>query len=144
PEGVYINPIVDRSELVAKTSLTIVENLILGAIIVMLTVLLLLGNLRSALVITSMIPLALLFTISMMYIFGIDANLMSLGALDFVIIIDGAVIIVEFIVVRISVRSNDLEKTNASERRSMMDTISYDGASKMMKSAIFGQIIILI
>ncbi|HPX06699.1 MAG TPA: efflux RND transporter permease subunit, partial [Tenuifilaceae bacterium] len=81
PEGIYINPIVDRSELVAKTSFTVVENLILGAIIVMLTVILLLGNIRSALVITSMIPLALLFTISMMYIFGIDANLMSLGAL---------------------------------------------------------------
>ena len=144
PEGVYINPIVDRSELVAKTSLTIVENLILGAIIVMLTVLLLLGNIRSALVITSMIPLALLFTISMMYIFGIDANLMSLGALDFGIIIDGAVIIVEFIVLRISVRKSDLEKTNEAERKSMMDAISFDGASKMMKSALFGQIIILI
>lgn len=144
PEGVYINPIVDRSELVAKTSLTIVENLILGAIIVMLTVLLLLGNIRSALVITSMIPLALLFTISMMYIFGIDANLMSLGALDFGIIIDGAVIIVEFIVLRISVSKSDLEKTNETERRTLMDAIAFDGASKMMKSAIFGQVIILI
>ncbi len=68
PEGVYINPIVDRSELVAKTTFTVVENLILGAIIVMFTVIILLGNIRSALVITSMIPLALLFTISMMYI----------------------------------------------------------------------------
>lgn len=144
PEGVYINPIVDRSELVAKTSLTIVENLILGAIIVMLTVLLLLGNIRSALVITSMIPLALLFTISMMYIFGIDANLMSLGALDFGIIIDGAVIIVEFIVFRISVRKGEMEKTNETERRTLMDAIAFDGASKMMKSAIFGQVIILI
>lgn len=132
PEGVYINPIVDRSELVAKTSLTIVENLILGAIIVMLTVLLLLGNIRSALVITSMIPLALLFTISMMYIFGIDANLMSLGALDFGIIIDGAVIIVEFIVLRISVSKSDLEKTNETERRTLMDAIAFDGASKMI------------
>jgi cobalt-zinc-cadmium resistance protein CzcA len=144
PEGVYINPIVDRSELVAKTSLTIVENLILGAIIVMLTVLLLLGNIRSALVITSMIPLALFFTISMMYIFGIDANLMSLGALDFGIIIDGAVIIVEFIVLRISVSKSDLEKTNETRRRTLMDAIAFDGASKMMKSAIFGQVIILI
>ena len=144
PEGVYINPIVDRSELVAKTSLTIVENLILGAIIVMLTVLLLLGNIRSALVITSMIPLALLFTISMMYIFGIDANLMSLGALDFGIIIDGAVIIVEFIVLRISVSKSDLEKTNETRRRTLMDAIAFNGASKMMKSAIFGQVIILI
>ncbi len=144
PEGIYINPIIDRSELVAKTSLTIVENLILGAIIVMLTVLLLLGDIRSALVITSVIPLALLFTISMMYIFGIDANLMSLGALDFGIIIDGAVIIVEFIVLGISVRKSDLDNSIKSDRRIMMDSISLNGASKMMKSAIFGQIIILI
>lgn len=144
PEGIYINPIVDRSELVAKTTFTVVENLILGAIIVMLTVILLLGNLRSALVITSMIPLALLFTIAMMYIFGIDANLMSLGALDFGIIIDGAVIIVEFIALKISVKKNEIEATSAEERTSIMDAISFDGASKMMKSAIFGQIIILI
>jgi cobalt-zinc-cadmium resistance protein CzcA len=144
PEGIYINPIVDRSELVAKTTFTVVENLVLGALIVMLTVILLLGNLRSALVITSMIPLALLFTISMMYIFGIDANLMSLGALDFGIIIDGAVIIVEFIALKITVKKTDIEGTQKEERASMMDAISFDGASKMMKSAIFGQIIILI
>lgn len=144
PEGVFINPIVDRSELVAKTSFTVVENLILGALIVMLTVILLLGNIRSALVITSMIPLSLLFTISMMYIFGIDANLMSLGALDFGIIIDGAVIIVEFIALKISVKKNEIEGAAIGERASIMDTISFEGASKMMNSAIFGQIIILI
>lgn len=144
PEGVFINPIVDRSELVAKTSLTVVENLILGALIVMLTVLLLLGNIRSAMVITSVIPLALLFTISLMYVFGIDANLMSLGALDFGIIIDGAVIIVEFIFLRIAARKNDIENTSGEGRRGIMDAISLDGASKMMKSAIFGQVIILI
>jgi heavy metal efflux system protein len=144
PEGVYINPIVDRSELVSKTTLTVVENLLLGAIIVMLTVILLLGNLRSALVITSMIPLALLFTISMMYLFGIDANLMSLGALDFGIIIDGAVIIVEFIALKISVKKTEIDNTTGEERKSVMDAISFDGASRMMKSAIFGQIIILI
>ena len=144
PEGITINPIVDRSELVAKTSLTVVENLLLGAFIVMLTVLLLLGNIRSALVITSIIPLALLFTISMMYIFGIDANLMSLGALDFGIIIDGAVIIAEYIVLQISVRRDELEGKSGDERRGIMDSIAYAGAAKMMKSAIFGQVIILI
>lgn len=144
PEGVFINPIVDRSELVAKTTTTVVENLLLGALIVMLTVMLLLGNIRSALVITSMIPLALLFTISMMYIFGIDANLMSLGALDFGIIIDGAVIIVEFIALKITVQKNDIESAKGAERKSLMDAISFNGASKMMKSAIFGQVIILI
>ncbi len=144
PEGVYINPIVDRSELVAKTSFTVVENLILGALIVMLTVMLLLGNLRSALVITSIIPLALLFTISMMYIFNIDANLMSLGALDFGIIIDGAVIIVEFIALKITLKKSEIDRVTGEEKVSMMDAIAFDGASKMMKSAVFGQIIILI
>ncbi len=144
PEGIMINPIVDRSELVAKTSLTVVENLLLGALIVMLTVLLLMGNLRSALVITSMIPLALLFTISMMYIFGIDANLMSLGALDFGIIIDGAVIIVEFIALKISERKEQILQASGEEKFGIMDEISSFGSSKMMRSAIFGQIIILI
>ncbi len=144
PEGVYINPIVDRSELVAKTTFTVFENLILGAIIVMLIVVLLLGNLRSALVIASMIPLALLFTISMMYIFGIDANLMSLGALDFGIIIDGAVIIVEFIALKLSNSGEALKGMNKEKSREMLDSISMFGSSKMMKSALFGQVIILI
>ncbi len=144
PEGVFINPIVDRSELVAKTSFTVIENLILGAIIVMITVILILGNIRSALVITSVIPLALLFTISMMFIFGIDANLMSLGALDFGIIIDGAVIIVEFIVLKIVSNKTEIESKSGDERADIMDSLSLFGASKMMKSAIFGQIIILI
>ncbi len=144
PEGVFINPILERSELIAKTSFTVTENLILGAIIVMLTVMLLLGDLRSALVIASMIPLALLFTISMMYIFGIDANLMSLGALDFGIIIDGAVIIVEFIAIKMTVQKAEILNTQGEERQTIMDKISFKGASKMMKSAIFGQVIILI
>ncbi len=144
PEGVYINPIIDRSDLVAKTSTTVAENLILGALIVMLTVILLLGNLRSALVIASMIPLALLFTLGMMYIFSIDANLMSLGALDFGIIIDGAVIIVEFIAMKIALTRDDIMGIKGANRITLMDKISFEGASKMMQSAIFGQIIILI
>ncbi len=144
PEGISINPIVDRSELVAKTTFTVAENLILGAIIVMLTVLLLIGNMRSALVITSMIPLVLLFTISMMYIFGVDANLMSLGALDFGIIIDGAVIIVEYIALKIVLNKHKIDAIEGDERDALMDKLSLEGASKMMKSAIFGQIIILI
>lgn len=144
PEGVFINPVLERSELIGKTSFTVAENLILGAIIVMLTVILLLGNLRSALVIASMIPLALLFTISMMYIFGIDANLMSLGALDFGIIIDGAVIIVEYIAIKTTLNRKEIHGLAGKERISVMDRVSISGASKMMKSAIFGQIIILI
>ncbi|MBP7169332.1 MAG: efflux RND transporter permease subunit [Bacteroidales bacterium] len=144
PEGVYINPIVERSELISKTTNTILENLIFGCLIVFLVVLLILGNLRAALVISSLIPLALLFTISAMYVFGIDANLMSLGALDFGIIIDGAVIIVEFIVMKLTLRSNEITGIENTERKKIFDTISFQGASKMMNSAIFGQIIILI
>jgi heavy metal efflux system protein len=144
PEGIIINPILERSELIARTSTTVVENLVFGCLIVVFVVIVLLGNVRSALVIVSMIPLALLFTISMMYIFGIDANLMSLGALDFGIIIDGAVIIVEFIAVRITVQKSDFDSINGEERQALIDRITFKGASRMMNSAIFGQIIILI
>lgn len=144
PEGVFINPIVDRTDLIGKTSFTVVENLLLGCLIVFLVVILILGNLRSALVIASMIPLSLFFTLSVMYVFGIDANLMSLGALDFGIIIDGAVIIVEFIALKITVNKNELSKLNGVEKQGLFDKITFGGASKMMKSAIFGQVIILI
>ncbi len=139
PEGVFINPILERGELIAKTSFTVVENLALGALIVFLAVLLMLGNVRSSLVISSMIPLALFFTLSMMYIFGIDVNLMSMGALDFGIIIDGAVIIVEFIVLKMSG-----EDSGVLTNRVFRDKIAGDGTHKMMKSAIFGQVIIII
>lgn len=144
PEGIFINPIIERGELIGKTSFTVIENLVLGCLIVMLIVILLLGNLRSALVIASMIPLSLLFTISMMFIFGIDANLMSLGALDFGIIIDGAVIIVEYIALRVTLKKNELNSADSEGRQTLMDKITYNGASKMVNSAIFGQIIILI
>jgi len=144
PEGIFINPILERSELISKTTFTVVENLILGAIIVLFIVILLLGDFRSALVIASMIPLALLFTIGMMYIFGIDANLMSLGALDFGIIIDGAVIIVEYIAIKMALQKEEILLSQSGERQALMDKISIAGASRMMKSAIFGQVIILI
>ena len=144
PEGVFINPIVERSELIGKTTFTITENLLLGCLIVIFIVILILGNLRSALVIASLIPLALLFTISLMYLFGIDANLMSLGALDFGIIIDGAVIIVEFIALRITVAKGSLESAGKEQRQRLIDKIAFEGSSKMINSAIFGQIIILI
>lgn len=144
PEGVFINPIVERSELIAKTTFTVFENLFIGFIIIFLVVVLILGNFRSGLVIASVIPLSMLFTISMMYIFGIDVNLMSMGALDFGIIIDGAVIIVEFIAVNLTVRSLDIEKQADEGKQKLMDKITFSGASKMMNSAIFGQLIILI
>ena len=144
PEGVYINTMLERSELIGKTTATVFENLLIGSIIVFFVVWLLLGNTRSAIVIASMIPLALLFTLSMMYIFGIDANLMSLGALDFGIIIDGAVIIVEYIVVRLTESKGILESSGKEERHNMANAITKEGATSMMKSAIFGQVIILI
>ncbi len=144
PEGVFINAFLDRSELIAKTTFTVSENLILGCLIVIFVVVLLLGNFRSGLVVASVIPLCLLFALSLMYIFGVDANLMSLGAIDFGIIIDGAVIIVEFIAFKITQRQAEMATYSKIERQKLQDTLVFTGASKMMNSAIFGQLIILI
>ncbi|MGO4818264.1 CusA/CzcA family heavy metal efflux RND transporter [Flavobacterium sp. W22_SRS_FP1] len=144
PEGVYINGFLERSELVAKTTFTVAENLLLGCLIVIFVVVLLLGNWRSGLVVASVIPLCLLFAISLMNIFGIDANLMSLGAIDFGIIIDGAVIIVEFIAFQIASKAAQLGPLSKEDRQVKIDQITYKSASKMMNSAIFGQLIILI
>ena len=144
PEGVYINAFLDRSELIAATTFTISENLILGCLIVIFVVVLLLGNFRSGLVVASVIPLCLLFALSLMYLFGVDANLMSLGAIDFGIIIDGAVIIVEFIAFRITQKADEIKAYAKAERQAVKDAITFTEASKMMNSAIFGQLIILI
>lgn len=144
PEGVVINGFLDRSELIGRTTFTISENLILGCLIVVFVVVLLLGNIRSGLVVASVIPLSLLFALSMMFIFGVDANLMSLGAIDFGIIIDGAVIIVEYIAYQFAKSSSHFSSLNAKERRTEKDKIALQGASKMMHSAVFGQIIIII
>ena len=144
PDGVYINPFLERSELIAKTTDTIAENLILGCLIVVFIVILLLGNLRSGLIVASVIPLCLLFALSMMYIFNIDANLMSLGAIDFGIIIDGAVIIVEFIAFTVAGQQVVLLSGSKEERQTKMDNITFNAATKMMNSAVFGQLIIMI
>ncbi len=144
PEGVYINGFLERSELIKKTTSTVAENLILGSLIVIFIVVLLLGNLRSGLVVASVIPLSLLFAITLMNLFDIDANLMSLGAIDFGIIIDGAVIIVEFVAFKIVTQSANLNKQPKKERKKLIDKITLNSASKMMNSAIFGQLIILI
>ncbi|MDH5475943.1 MAG: CusA/CzcA family heavy metal efflux RND transporter, partial [Cyclobacteriaceae bacterium] len=144
PPGISINPFLERSELIAKTTLTIAENLVLGCLIVIFVVVLLLGNIRSGLVVASVIPLCLLFAISLMYIFGVDANLMSLGAIDFGIIIDGAVIIVEYIAYKITSERTQLLSLPKEERQNFIDNITFQGASKMMHSAIFGQLIIII
>ncbi len=144
PEGVYINAFLERSELIAKTTHTVVENLVLGCLIVVFIVVLLLGNFRSGLVVASVIPLTLLFALSLMYLFGVDANLMSLGAIDFGIIIDGSVIIVEYIAFQITSNRKELLKLNPAEKQESINEITQKSSSKMMNSAIFGQLIILI
>lgn len=144
PPGITINPFLERSELIGKTTFTIAENLILGCLIVIFVVVLLLGNIRSGLVVASVIPMCLLFALSLMYIFGVDANLMSLGAIDFGIIIDGAVIIVEFIAFKITAEQSKLMELPKNERQNFIDNITHLGASKMMHSAVFGQLIIII
>ena len=144
PPGIHINPFLERSELIKKTTHTIAENLILGCLIVIFVVVVLLGNLRSGLVVASVIPLSLLFALSLMYIFGVDANLMSLGAIDFGIIIDGAVIIVEFISYKITSERTKIQNLEKHERNELVNQITFSGASKMMHSAVFGQLIIII
>jgi heavy metal efflux system protein len=144
PEGVFISPIVDRSELIGKTTFTVAENLTLGCLIVIFVVVLLLGNFRSGLVVASVIPLSLLFALSMMYLAGVDANLMSLGAIDFGIIIDGAVIIVEFIAFQMSRQQISMASLGKDELQALKDKITVKSATKMMSSALFGQLIIVI
>ncbi|HRN45556.1 MAG TPA: efflux RND transporter permease subunit, partial [Flavobacterium sp.] len=138
PEGVAIEPFMDRSILVNKAIGTVEKNLIEGALIVIFILVLLLGNWRAGLVVASVIPLALLFAISMMRLFGVSGNLMSLGAIDFGLIVDGAVIIVEAIVHRLQVSKKG--KLTTAE----MNEEVYQASSKIRNSAAFGEIIILI
>ncbi|MDD4591297.1 MAG: CusA/CzcA family heavy metal efflux RND transporter [Prevotella sp.] len=140
PAGIEIKPFLDRSNLIERTTSTIARNLIEGALIVIFVLILLLGSIRGGLITASVIPLALLFAFIMMRLFGVWANLMSLGAIDFGIIVDGAVIIVEGITHKIESRMK--KKMNFNQET--MNTISYDSASTMMNSAFFGQLIILI
>jgi cobalt-zinc-cadmium resistance protein CzcA len=140
PEGIIIKPFLDRSKLIKSTTSTVAENLALGALIVIFILVLFLGNLRGGLIVASTIPLALLFAFIMMHIFGVWANLMSLGALDFGILIDGAVIIVESMIFYLH-KKNIIGTKLSQEKR---NEIAYNSASKMMNSAFFGQLIILI
>lgn len=144
PEGVFINPFLARNDLIGRTTFTIAENLILGFLIVLFIVVILLGNLRSGLLVASVIPLTLLFALSLMYLFGVDANLMSLGAIDFGIIIDGAVIIVEYLTYLFAKNATEIGKLSILEAKEKKDSLVLQGASKMMHSAVFGQLIIII
>ncbi len=142
PEGIVIEPFLDRTKMVDNAISTVKKNLIEGALIVVFILVLFLGNLRAGLLVASIIPLAMLFAISMMNLFGVSGNLMSLGALDFGLIVDGAVIIVEATMHRLHQSSNfkGLQKLTQQQ----MDEEVKGSASKLMNAAIFGQIIILI
>lgn len=142
PQGVLIEPFLDRTKMVNNAISTVKTNLMEGALIVVFVLVVFLGNLRAGLLVASVIPLALLFAICMMNLFGVGGNLMSLGALDFGLIIDGAVIIVEAVMHQM-VRSIGVAPLSNANRRWMEDTV-IASASKMMNSAVFGQVIILI
>ena len=141
PEGVKIDAFLDRTKMVNNAIGTVEKNLLEGALIVVFVLVLFLGNLRAGFLVASIIPLAMLFAIIMMNIFGVSGNLMSLGALDFGLIVDGAVIIVESVLHRLQHLKNF---KNQKISQTMMDDEVYTSASKMMNSAVFGQIIILI
>lgn len=139
PEGVTIDVFIDRSDLVSRAIGTVEKNLIEGALIVIFVLVLFLGNLRAGLIVASVIPLAMLFAVSMMHLFGVSGNLMSLGAIDFGLIVDGAVIIVEATMHHLGLRKSPLRLTQTE-----MDQEVYTSASKIRTSAAFGEIIILI
>jgi len=142
PEGLVIEPFLDRTKMVDNAIGTVEHNLLEGALIVIFVLVIFLGNLRAGLIVASVIPLAMLFAIIMMNTFGVSGNLMSLGALDFGLIVDGAVIIVEAI----------LHHLHFSKKYQHVDQLSQEelneevagSASRMMNAAVFGQIIILI
>lgn len=141
PEGLEIKPFLDRSMLIERTTDTVKTNLIEGALIVIFALVLLLGSVRGGIITATTIPLSLLFAFILMKQFGVWANLMSLGAIDFGIIIDGAVIIIEGTVYEIQKR---VRSGKVKFNQGLMDEVAYDAGSTMMSSAFFGQIIILI
>lgn len=139
PEGVTIEPYLDRTKLVNNAISTVTKNLAEGALIVVFVLVLMLGNFRAGLVVASVIPLAMLFAISLMNLFGVSGNLMSLGAIDFGLIVDGAVIIVEATLHHLAKMQSGIRLT-----QQQMDEEVNHSANSMMHSAAFGQIIILI
>ena len=142
PEGVVIEPFLDRTDMVSNAINTVQTNLLEGALIVVFVLVLFLGNFRAGLLVASVIPLSMLFAIIMMNLFGVSGNLMSLGALDFGLIVDGAVIIVEAVMHQLSHHKKLGGLTLFTQHE--MDKEVKSASSKMMNSAVFGQIIILI
>lgn len=139
PSDIVIEPYLDRTDLVGRAIGTVEKNLIEGALIVIFVLVLFLGNLRAGLIVASAIPLSLLFALGMMNVFGVSANLMSLGAIDFGLIVDGAVIVVEATLHHLGLR-----KSTERLSQKQMDTEVFESASKIRTSAAFGEIIILI
>lgn len=143
PKEVHVEPYLNRSDLVGRAIGTVSRNLVEGALIVIFILVLLLGNLRAGLIVASVIPLSMLFAISIMKLVGVSGNLMSLGAIDFGLIVDGAVIIVESVVYRVFMsksKSTGIIRLTQQE----MDENVFESSKRMMNSATFGQIIILI
>ncbi len=139
PSDVIIEAYLDRTDLVNRAISTVEKNLIEGALIVIFILVLFLGNLRAGLIVASAIPLSMLFALGMMNVFGVSANLMSLGAIDFGLIVDGAVIIVEATMHHLGLRKR-IDRLSQAE----MDAEVFKSASKIRNSAAFGEIIILI
>nr|WP_295932117.1 CusA/CzcA family heavy metal efflux RND transporter [uncultured Dyadobacter sp.] len=142
PEGMVIEPFLDRTKMVSNAIGTVTHNLLEGAVIVVIVLVLFLGNLRAGFIVASVIPLSMLFAIAMMNLFGVSGNLMSLGALDFGLIVDGAVIIVEAILHHLHTSKKYVRIDRISQQE--MDAEVSGSAGRMMNAAVFGQIIILI
>jgi cobalt-zinc-cadmium resistance protein CzcA len=139
PEDIIIEPYLDRTDLVNRAIHTVERNLLEGALIVIFVLVIFLGNLRAGLIVASAIPLSMLFALGMMSVFNVSANLMSLGAIDFGLIVDGAVIIVEATMHHLGLR-----KSMGRLSQAEMDEEVYKSASRIRNSAAFGEIIILI
>ena len=137
PEGVEIEPFLDRTKMVNNAIGTVTKNLLEGALIVILILVLFLGNLRAGVIVASVIPLSMLFAVIMMNMFGVSGNLMSLGALDFGLIVDGAVIIVEACMFQLLIS----KQKKVSQLQ--MDDIVYNTSTRMRNAAVFGELIIL-
>ncbi|WP_343604425.1 CusA/CzcA family heavy metal efflux RND transporter [Fluviicola sp.] len=142
PEGVVIEPFLDRTKMVNNAIETVETNLMEGALIVIFVLVFFLGNIRAGLIVSSVIPLSMLFAIILMNLFGVGGNLMSLGAIDFGLIVDGSVIVIEVILHRFS-HSKQFKQIARIDQKQMDAEVSKSTGS-MIKSAVFSQIIILI
>jgi len=140
PEGVIAEAVYDRTSLVDKAVKTVSKNLLEGALLVIVVLFVLLGNIRAALITAAVIPLAMLMTITGMVKTGVSANLMSLGALDFGLIVDGAVIIVENCIRRLAEAQHQSGRQDLRER---LNTV-FEATSEVIRPSLFGVAIITI